>query len=101
MKYRHILPENGYPEWNNNPEITNLNRMPIHATMMPYDNIEAALRLDSEDQITHNIFYTAVTRARKHLTIYWSPEVCNRILVRIRPVDYKQDFYLLKAKNDF
>ena len=48
MKYRHILPENGYPEWNNNPEITNLNRMSIHATMMPYDNIEAALGLDRD-----------------------------------------------------
>ena len=59
-----------------------------------------AIADETEDQITHNIFYTAVTRARKHLTIYWSPEVCNRILARIRPVDYKQDFYLLKAKNE-
>ena len=73
----------------------------IHkAQGLEYDSVKIVIADETEDQITHNIFYTAVTRARKHLTIYWSPEVCNRILARIRPVDYKQDFYLLKAKND-
>ena len=65
-----------------------------------YDSVKIVIADETEDQITHNIFYTAITRAKQHLTIYWSPEVCNRILARIRPVNYKKDFQLLKAKNN-
>ncbi|GAA0133271.1 glycoside hydrolase family 2 TIM barrel-domain containing protein [Paenibacillus sp. YSY-4.3] len=36
-------PVNGYPEWNNNPEIFQINRMEAHASMMPYSTIEEAL----------------------------------------------------------
>lgn len=41
-KYEYIAPANGYPEWNNNPEIVHLNRMNAHATVLPYDTIEEA-----------------------------------------------------------
>lgn len=36
-------PSNGYPEWNNNPEIFQLNRMDAHSTMITYDSLEEAL----------------------------------------------------------
>lgn len=36
-------PANGYPEWNNNPEIFELNRLPAYASMMSYTTIEQAL----------------------------------------------------------
>lgn len=73
----------------------------IHkAQGLEYDSVKIVIADETEDQITHNIFYTAITRAKQHLTIYWSPEVCNRILARIRPVNYKKDFQLLKAKNN-
>lgn len=39
-------PANGYPEWNNNPEIFELNRLPAHSSMMPYTTIEQALNGD-------------------------------------------------------
>ncbi|WP_050183440.1 glycoside hydrolase family 2 TIM barrel-domain containing protein [Domibacillus robiginosus] len=42
-KFIHTPPANGYPEWNNNPEIFQLNRLPAHATLMPYKTIEEAL----------------------------------------------------------
>lgn len=42
QKYVYTPPENGYPEWNNNPEIFQLNRMKAHATLMPYDTVEEA-----------------------------------------------------------
>ncbi len=45
-KFIHTLPKNGYPEWNNNPEIFQLNRMPARATIMPYDSREEALKAD-------------------------------------------------------
>lgn len=30
--------------------------------------------------ITHNIFYTAITRARENLKVYWTPESQKKIL---------------------
>ncbi len=36
-------PANGYPEWNNNPEIYRLNRMDAHASLMPFDTEHEAL----------------------------------------------------------
>ncbi|MWC30820.1 DUF4981 domain-containing protein [Paenibacillus sp. MMS18-CY102] len=36
-------PANGYPEWNNNPEIFQLNRMDAHASLMPFPTIQDAL----------------------------------------------------------
>ncbi len=38
--------KNGFPEWNNNPEIFEINREKAHATLMPYKNIEKALQGD-------------------------------------------------------
>ncbi|WP_440896504.1 glycoside hydrolase family 2 TIM barrel-domain containing protein [Amphibacillus sp. Q70] len=36
-------PVNGFPEWNNNPDIFQLNRRTAHATYMPFQTIEEAL----------------------------------------------------------
>jgi len=43
-KYKYTPPKNGYPEWNNNPEIFQLNRMDAHATLMPYRTVNEALK---------------------------------------------------------
>ncbi len=45
-KFIHTPPQNGYPEWNNNPEIFQLNRLPARATLMPYDTLDSALKCD-------------------------------------------------------
>ncbi|NRF89463.1 DUF4981 domain-containing protein [Paenibacillus frigoriresistens] len=42
-KFEYTPPVNGYPEWNNNPQIFQLNRMEAHATMMPFKSEEEAL----------------------------------------------------------
>ncbi|MDE6864215.1 MAG: hypothetical protein K2J41_07525 [Eubacterium sp.] len=36
----------GYTEWQSNPEIVGVNRLPQHATFMPYDSMEEAKRCD-------------------------------------------------------
>lgn len=73
----------------------------IHkAQGLEYDSVKIVIADETEEQITHNIFYTAITRAKQDLTIYWSPEVCNRVLARIRPVDYRKDLHLLNLKNN-
>ena len=42
------------------------------------------------------IFYTAITRAKKRLKIYWSKAVEQKILDRIKPIDNYKDIALLK-----
>lgn len=72
----------------------------IHKSQgLEYDSVKIVIADETEDRITHNIFYTAITRARKNLTIYWSPEVCDRVLRRIRPMENNKDLFLLKSKN--
>ena len=71
----------------------------IHKSQgLEYDSVKIIITDESEEQITHDIFYTAITRARKKLTIYWSPEVCNRVLSRVRPRNDLKDFNILKNK---
>lgn len=42
-KFNYKAPANGYPEWNNNPDIFALNRMQAHAALMPYATVEEAI----------------------------------------------------------
>ncbi|MBW7457599.1 DUF4981 domain-containing protein, partial [Paenibacillus sepulcri] len=46
-KYVYSPPANGYPEWNNNPEIFQLNRMKAHTALIPFETVEDALKGDS------------------------------------------------------
>ena len=47
----------------------------IHkAQGLEYNSVKIVITHDVEDQITHSIFYTAITRTRKLLKIYWTPE---------------------------
>lgn len=43
-KFQYEKPKNGYPEWNNNPEIFQLNRSKAHATLMPFDSVDEAMQ---------------------------------------------------------
>ena len=36
----------GYTEWQSNPEIVGVNRLPQHATLMPYETFEEAKKAD-------------------------------------------------------
>lgn len=53
----------------------------IHKSQgLEYDSVKILVTADSEDRISHNIFYTAITRARRDLAVYWSPESENKII---------------------
>lgn len=72
----------------------------IHKSQgLEYDSVKIVIANDSEDRITHNVFYTAITRAREKLTLYWSPEVCNRILKNIRPKKTNKDNDIICRKH--
>lgn len=42
-KLSYSPPSNGYPEWNNNPDIFQLNRLPAHAIAIPHTSENSAL----------------------------------------------------------
>lgn len=51
-----------------------------------------------EELISHNIFYTAITRAKEELKIYWSPETEKKVIESFETKFNKRDFSLLKSK---
>ncbi|MNB79546.1 Beta-galactosidase [compost metagenome] len=46
-KLAYTAPANGYPEWNNNPEIFQLGRLKAHSSMMPFPGVPEALARDA------------------------------------------------------
>ena len=70
----------------------------IHkAQGLEYDSVKIVITNEVDEMITHNIFYTAITRAKKHLKIYWSPEVQSRILSSLEPRNNGRDISLLRT----
>ena len=71
----------------------------IHkAQGLEYDSVKIVITDEIDELITHSIFYTAITRAKKRLKIYWSKSVEQKILERIKPIDNRQDIALLKSE---
>ena len=70
----------------------------IHkAQGLEYGSVKIVITDEVEEQITHNIFYTAITRAKEDLKIYWSPETENKILQNLKRRNNQKDVGLLKS----
>ena len=68
----------------------------IHkAQGLEYDSVKIVITNEIDEMITHNVFYTAITRTKSNLKIYWSPEVENKILSNIKPINNYKDADLL------
>lgn len=65
---------------------------------MEYDSVKIIITDEIDELITHSIFYTAITRARKSLKIYWPKSVESKVLERIEPKDNKKDVALLRLE---
>lgn len=53
----------------------------IHkAQGLEYDTVKIIIPSSNAEKITHGIFYTAITRAKKKLKIYWSSETMQEIV---------------------
>lgn len=53
----------------------------IHkAQGLEYDSVKVIIPRSNSERITHGIFYTAITRAKKYLKIYWSSETMTNIV---------------------
>jgi ATP-dependent exoDNAse (exonuclease V) alpha subunit len=71
----------------------------IHkAQGLEYNSVKVVITDEVEEMISHNIFYTAITRAREKLKIYWTPETENKILNSLERKFNSRDVSLLKSK---
>lgn len=53
----------------------------IHkAQGLEYDSVKIVIPASNSEKITHGIFYTAITRARRYLKVYWSEETMTKII---------------------
>ena len=69
----------------------------IHkAQGLEFRSVKIVVTDEIDELITHSIFYTAITRARRMLRIYWTPEVENKVLSTIHPRDINKDVGLLR-----
>lgn len=73
----------------------------IHkAQGLEYNSVKIVITNEIEELISHNIFYTAITRSREKLKIYWSPETEKKILESFETKFNKKDYSLLKSKHN-
>jgi energy-coupling factor transporter ATP-binding protein EcfA2 len=70
----------------------------IHkAQGLEYNSVKVVISNEVEERITHSIFYTAITRAKEKLKIYWSPETQKYILENMKRRDNRRDVGLLRS----
>ncbi len=71
----------------------------IHkAQGLEYESVKIIITDDIDEMITHSIFYTAITRAKETLKIYWTQSVEKKVLDRIKPKNNHQDISLLRQE---
>jgi ATP-dependent exoDNAse (exonuclease V) alpha subunit len=72
----------------------------IHkAQGLEYDSVKVVITYANEDDISHNVFYTAITRAREQLQIFWTPETEHAVLSSLHRDVNKEDVALLSARR--
>ena len=74
----------------------------IHKSQwLEYNSVKIVFTDQIEDLITHNIFYTAITRAKEKLKIYWSPETEQKIIKKFKDFEpwkiQKRDYRIIES----
>lgn len=73
----------------------------IHkAQGLEYDSVKIVITSNIEDRITKNIFYTAITRAKNKLKIYWNSDSQTRIFDNFDKRENSRDLAILRQKID-
>lgn len=71
----------------------------IHkAQGLEYASVKVVITNEVEEMITHNIFYTSITRAKEKLKIFWTPETENKVLNGLKKKNSDKDVALLSLK---
>ena len=72
----------------------------IHkAQGLEYDSVKIVVTNANDDDLSHSIFYTAVTRARRYLRIFWTPETQRKVLKSLRRTVNPKDVSLLSSRR--
>lgn len=72
----------------------------IHkAQGLEYDSVKVIITKEIDERITHNIFYTAITRSKRLLKIYWSPETQEKVLNSFELSNSKRDATIFSAQT--
>jgi hypothetical protein len=73
----------------------------IHkAQGLEYDSVKVVITDANENDITHSIFYTAVTRARQRLRIFWTPETQQSVLKSLTHSVNSKDAAILASRRE-
>lgn len=71
----------------------------IHkAQGLEYRSVKVVITDEVDEMITHNIFYTSITRAKEKLKIYWTPETEKKVLNSLKKRSNAKDVALLRSK---
>ncbi|TWS94583.1 ATP-dependent RecD-like DNA helicase [Streptococcus sp. sy018] len=71
----------------------------IHrAQGLEYNSVKIIINKEIDEQITHNIFYTAITRTKNYLKIYWSPETSQHIIGNLQIKQNNKDRSFIEQK---
>jgi hypothetical protein len=74
----------------------------IHrAQGLEYESVKVVITDANEDGISHNIFYTALTRAREHLQVFWTPETEQAVIGKLERKSSSKDVALLRQRREF
>ena len=71
----------------------------IHkAQGLEYDSVKIVITDEVEELISHNVFYTAITRAKSKLKIYWTKRAQKYILDEMHPMYNREDAAIIAKK---
>lgn len=72
----------------------------IHkAQGLEYDSVKVVITEEIEEMISHNIFYTAITRTKNMLKIYWSSESQEKIISKFEKADVSNEATIFAAQT--
>lgn len=71
----------------------------IHkAQGLEYKSVKIIITREVEEDISHNVFYTAITRAKEKLRIYWSQETEQKVISSFELNNVNKDATILAAR---
>ena len=71
----------------------------IHkAQGLEYESVKIVITSNIEDRITKNIFYTAITRSKKFLKIYWNSDSQTKIFDSFSKNNSNRDIAIIRQK---
>ncbi len=69
----------------------------IHkAQGLEFDSVKIVIAEEYDELITKSIFYTAITRSKNNLKIYWTPECQESVIKKLQDCDLRVDINIIK-----